>query len=126
MPQIGINSMLYIAVAGFLIWAGISILLAVKRINDTYVLSPNRLIYPANYKPELCKDPAGCIAFITPRIIIFAVAALLISCLLILQGFTGFLTFLPDWLESRIAILLFIPFFIWYVIFINKAAKAFW
>ena len=126
MPNLSLSSVLSLAVAGLLIWAGVSILIGLKRINETYELTPNRFIYPSNFKPEKCKDPAGFIGFITPRLRVFALLSLVLSVLLILQSVTKVFSFLPDWLENRASSLLFIPLFIWYVIVINKAAKQYW
>ena len=126
MTDFSLSSVLNIAVAGLLIWAGISILIGLKRINETFQLVPNRFIYPANFKPEKCKDPAGFIGFITPRLRAFALLCLLLSVLLILQSVTNLFSFLPDWVGKRVSSLLFIPLFIWYVIVINKAAKQYW
>lgn len=126
MSDFSLSSALTIAVAGLLIWAGISILIGLKRINETFELVPNRFIYPSNFKPEKCKDPAGFIGFITPRLRAFALLSLLLSVLLILQSVTKVFAFLPDWLAKRASSLLFIPLFIWYVFVINKAAKQYW
>ena len=125
MPELNYYSVLNLFVTAMFIWAGISILIAVKRLNDSYELVPNRFIYPANCKPARCKDPAGFIGFISPRLNLFAIAALVISILRILALF-GLFSFLPGWISQFGFTLLFIALFVSYVVFINQAAKRFW
>ncbi len=119
------TNVLSLIAAALLIWTGIGILIAVKKLNDSYELAPNKFLYPANCKPSQCKDPVGFIAFITPRLILFAVLMLILSAFLILSV-TTLLSWMPEWISQYGAYLLFFPLFIWYVVFINQAAKRFW
>lgn len=112
--------------AALLVWVAVSILIAIIRINKTYVLTPNRFLYPANFKPEDCKDIAGLIAFLTPRFVIFCVLCLLLAAFLLLMELTTIFDWLPGWLHNASSLFFFLPLFVWYIVFINKAAKRFW
>ena len=120
-PQI-----LSLAMALLLLWMGVNLLLNVVRLNKTYELTANRLLYPANCRPEDCKNVAGFIRFMTPRITAFGVLCLLFAVFVAIQSMTELFSDLPIWLANGLPLLLFLPLFVWYVIFINKAAKRFW
>jgi hypothetical protein len=126
MQELSTSNILVLILAAMLAWASVNVIAAAIKINRTYELGPNRYIYPANCKPEACTDVAGFIRFITPRLWGFGVLGLLICVFFLVNEFTGLLSFLPDWFSNGAALFLFIPIFIWYVIFINKAAKRFW
>jgi hypothetical protein len=126
MPELSSSNILVLILTAMLAWASVNVLIAVVRLNRTYELSPSRYIYPANCKPELCLDPAGFIRFMTPRLWAFGLLGLLICVIYVVNEFTDLLAFLPDWISRGAALFLFIPLFVWYVIFINKAAKRFW
>lgn len=121
---------LMLAMAAMLLWAGLSVLRAALRLRRSYELVPNRFLYPANCPPELCRDPAGFVAFICPRQLAFGGGCLGLALLLTLQEltglFAGLLAGLPGWLSNGAPLLLFVPLFVWYTVFINKAAKRFW
>ncbi len=126
MNQPDLSNLLVLALAGMLAWLSVNILLSVYKLNKSYELSPNRFIYPANCKPELCQDVAGFIGFITPRLVIFGVLGLLVTGFYLVNELTAVFSFLPAWFAKGLSYFLFVPLFIWYVIFINKAAKKFW
>ncbi len=126
MPELSASNVLVLLMTAMLVWVSVNVLLAVIRLNRSYELAPNRFIYPANCKPELCLDPLGFIRFISPRLIAFGVLGLLLSVFMVVNEMTGLLSALPDWFSQGAALFLFVPLFIWYVIFINKAAKRFW
>ena len=119
-------SLMSFAVAAMLVWAGINVLSALRRLNRDYVLEPNRFLYPANCRPELCRDPGGFIAFITPRMAVFGAAALIVAALTVCNELLGLFAFLSPGLAGGVPLLLFAPLFVWYIVFINKAAKRFW
>lgn len=120
------NMMMSLLMAALLLWMGVSILLAIRRLNRSYDLSANRFIYPANCRPEDCRDVAGFVRFMTPRFLTFAVLCLLLGALLLLLGLTKIGEALPSWVSTWAPLFLFLPLFVWYVVFINKAAKRFW
>ena len=126
MSELSSSNILVLILAGMLAWLSVNVLTAAVRLNRTYELFPSRFIYPANRKPELCQDPGGFITFITPRLLAFGILGLLLCVFFVVNEFTGLLSFLPDWFSSGAALFLFIPLFVWYVIFINKADKRFW
>ena len=126
MPELSSSNVLVLLMTAMLVWVSVNVLLAVIRLNRSYELAPNRFIYPANCKPELCLDPLGFIRFISPRLIAFGVLGLLLSVFMVVNEMTSLLSALPDWFSQGAALFLFVPLFIWYVIFINKAAKRFW
>ena len=126
MPQFSSTELFSFAMAALLIWVGVSILIAVIRLNRSYELTANRFLYPANCKPEDCQDPAGFIRFMTPRLAVFGPLCVLICVFYLLNEFTGLLSGLPKWFSNGAALFLFLPLFVWYIVFINKAAKRFW
>ncbi|MBO4418751.1 MAG: hypothetical protein J5789_02875 [Oscillospiraceae bacterium] len=126
MPELSPSNLLVLLMTAMLVWVSVNVLISTIRINRTYELVPNRFIYPANCKPELCQDPAGFIRFMTPRLIGFGVLGLLLSVFFVVNEMTGLLAALPAWFSEGAALFLFVPLFVWYVIFINKAAKRFW
>jgi hypothetical protein len=126
MPNLSSSNLLVLLLAGMLVWVSVNVLLAVIRLNRGYELFPNRFIYPANCKPELCLDPLGFIRFMSPRLGVFGVLGLLISAFMVVNEMTGLLAALPAWFSNGAALFLFVPLFVWYIIFINKAAKRFW
>lgn len=126
MPELSSSNILVLLLAAMLAWLSVNVLMAAVRLNRTCELFPSRFIYPANRKPELCQDPAGFVLFSVPRFLIFGILGLLLCIFYVVNEFTGLLSFLPDWISNGAALFLFIPLFIWYVIFINKADKRFW
>ena len=126
MPELSPSNMLVLLMAAMMVWVSFNILAAAVRLNRSYELIPNRFIYPANCKPELCMDPAGVLRFLPPRLIGFGVLGLLLAVFFVVNELTGLLSALPAWFSDGAALFLFVPLFIWYVIFINKAAKRFW
>ena len=126
MPQFSSTELFSFAMAALLIWVGVSILIAVIRLNRSYELTANRFLYPANCKPESCKDLVGFVAFITSRMIAFAIVCLLLAAFVLVHALTDLLSGLPAWLEHGLSLILFMPLFVWYVVFINQAAKRFW
>ena len=126
MDNLSTSNLLVLVLAGMLIWLSVNVLIAVIRLNRTYDMAPGRFLYPANCKPELCQDPGGFIAFIFPRLVAFSVLGLVLAALLLVNELTDLLAGLPGWFTNGAALFGFLPLFIWYVIFINKAAKRFW
>ena len=126
MPQLSYAQAIALIMTAMLVWVSVNVLISTIRINLSYELVSSRYIYPAKCKPELCIDPAGYIAFITPRMIVFGILGLLMSACYVVNEFTKLFSALPTWFTDRPALFFFLPLFIWYVIFINKAAKRFW
>lgn len=126
MPELSSSNLLVLLLAAMVGWLGVGVLLAVVRLNRTYELFPSRFIYPANCKPEDCQDPVGFIRFMTPRLAAFGTLCALICVFYLVNEFTGLLSGLPKWFSNGAALFLFLPLFVWYIVFINKAAKRFW
>ena len=120
MPQFSPSNLMVFLLTGMLVWLSVNVLLAALRLRRSYELAPSRFLYPANCPPELCQDQLGFIRFICPRLILFGLLGLLISVFLLVNELTGLLAALPEWFSQGAALI------IWYVIFINKAAKRFW
>ena len=97
MPELSSSNVLVLLMTAMLVWVSVNVLLAVIRMIRSYELVPNRFIYPANCKPELCLDPLGFIRFISPRLIAFGVLGLLLSVFMVVNEMTGLLSALPDW-----------------------------
>lgn len=126
MPQLSASNLLVLILAAMLAWVSVNVLISIVRLNRTYELNPSRFIYPANCRPEQCRDVVGFIRFVTPRFVIFGVLGLLLCVFFIVNEMTGLLSALPDWFSNGAALFLFVPLFVWYVVFINKAAKRYW
>ena len=126
MSQLNSTTVLDLIMAATLVWCCVNLLLAVIKLKQNYMLVPNRFLYPASCKPEKCKDVAGFVAFICPRILIFAVLGLLISLLLVCILLFGLFDGLPGWVTRWLPVGLFLVLFVWYGIFINKAARRYW
>lgn len=126
MSELSYSEILVLILAAMLIWVSINTLIAIVRLNRTKELKQSKYIYPASCKPEQCKDPQGFIAFITPRLIGFGVIGLIIAAFILVNGMTDVFAATPNWFRNGAVFFLFIPLFIWYVVFINKAARKFW
>lgn len=126
MFELNYSDILVLILAAMLVWISANSLIAVYRLNKTKEMKPNRYIYPATCKPEQCKDPHGFINYITPRMIGFGVISLFIAAFILVNGLTDIFAAMSNWVRNGASFILFIPLFIWYVIFINKAARSFW
>lgn len=126
MPQLNSSNILVLAMAAMLSWVSVSVLLAVIRLNRSYELGPNKFIYPANCKPELCLDQLGFIRFMTPRLWAFGLLGLAVVAVMLVNEFTDLMAGAPDWFSNGVALFLAMPLFVWYIVFISKAARRFW
>lgn len=126
MPELSSSNALVLIMTAMLVWVSVNVLISIIRLNKSYDLVPSRFLYPANCDPALCRDPAGFIRFMTPRLIAFGVLGLLLAVFFVLNEMTALFSALPDWFSKWAAPFLFVPLFVWYVIFINQAAKRFW
>lgn len=126
MENLSYSDILVLILAAMLIWISANVLISIIKLNKTLDMKAGRYIYPASCKPEQCKDPQGFLAFITPRLVGFGVLGLLIAAFILVNGLTDVFASLPNWFKNGAAFFFFIPLFIWYVYFINKAAKKFW
>lgn len=126
MQELSSSNALVLLMAAMLVWVCVNILISAVRLNRACQLIPSRFIYPSNCKPELCRDVLGFIRFITPRLVVFGLLGLLLAVFFVVNEMTGLLSALPAWFSDGVALFLFVPLFVWYVIFINKAAKRFW
>lgn len=116
-------SMLDTLLIVMLIACGIYCIYTYFKINKTCMLSPNRVLYPGNCKPEDCIDVDGFMDFMLPRVLILGI-------LLVLSGtFLGIMLKVVKydsiWLNVAYMVVP-ILFFIWYVVAQRKAAKEFW
>ena len=119
-------SLLTLIMAAMLIWVSVKAIWGVLRLNRTFELNPDPLLYPANCKPELCLDPAGFIRFITPRLWGFGLLGAALSVFLVLREALGWFEGPLGWAAGLVPLGLFLLIFGWYIIFINKAARRFW
>ena len=126
MNELDYSNFLALILAAMLAWVCVNILLSIYKLNKSYEMNPNRFIYPANCKPEDCRDVVGFVGFMTPRLVAFGVLGLLMSAFFVVNELTDFFNFLPNWFTKGAVFFLFVPLFVWYVVFINKAAKRFW
>ena len=126
MPSLSPSQIFSLVAAAILVWFCVNILISAALLKRTAQLRPSRYLFPARCKADKCLDPAGYIRFIMPRLLIFAALGLLMAAFLVVNVMTDLTASLPLWFQSRIELFLFLPLFVWYVVFINKAAKRFW
>ena len=104
--------------------SGVYALYSAIRLAATKTLFPNKFLYPANCKPDDCTDVVGFIEYITPRMLIFAIACLLLAAFLALTWLAKLFT-LPTWLDYVLPFL-GIAIFGWFIAIQNKVYKLFW
>ena len=115
---------LELVLLALLLWSGFYGLYTVLKLRKTYMLFPNKFLYPGNCTMETCVDEGGFIDFILPRLTILSVILLVFGIFLALVFFV-----FPQWESGWTDILsIFLPIsaFVWYMIIQRKAAELFW
>lgn len=119
----GMSSLLDTLLIVMVIGCGIYALYTAIRLRRTYLLFPNKILYPGNCPPEECVDDGGFIDFILPRMVIFGAVLLFLGVILVLNTY---LLKAAGLLVDLATIVLPFGCFVWYIIVQRKAAKRFW
>ncbi len=107
-----------------LLFVGVYGLYTVIRLRSTYMLFPNRFLYPNGCTPETCNDEDAFIDFILPRLTILSV-----SCLIMGIGY-GLLIYVFPEAQSTftdiLTMILPVGVLFWYAMLQRKVYKNFW
>lgn len=107
-----------------LLFVGVYGLYTVIRLRKTYMLFPNRFLYPNGCTPETCVDEAGFIDFILPRLTILSV-----SCLIMGIGYALLVYVFPqaqNGLTDALTMILPAGVLFWYAAIQKKVYNTFW
>ena len=118
------TSTLELMLLALLFWSGGYGLYTVIKLRKTYMLFPNKFLYPGNCTMDTCVDEGGFIDYILPRLTILSIVMLLLGVFFVLVFFV-----LPQWEGWWTDILsMFLPVgvFVWYMLIQRKAASLFW
>lgn len=119
----GMSNMLEVLLVVMVIGCGIYALYTAIRLRRTYMLFPNKFLYPGNCSPDDCADEDGFIDFILPRMTILGVAMLVIGALLAVNQY---LRLASGLLIDLVTVIVPFGCFVWYILVQRKAAKLFW
>ena len=118
------SSFLDILLMGMLILvAGYGFYTAI-RLKKTYMLFPNKFLYPTGCTAETCLDEGAYIDFIIPRVTILSLACLILGVAYAVRIFVY-----PDvahWAIDVATLTLPVGVLFWYAFVQNKASKIFW
>ncbi|MEG1757465.1 MAG: hypothetical protein RR058_03410 [Oscillospiraceae bacterium] len=104
-----------------LLYFGVNALMACAKLNKTGVLFENKMLYPTDCDYTKCKDPAAFIKFMSPRMVVFGVIALLEAGIGILN------MYYPSVQYIYFAVMgLFLCVLIWFGISTRQASQKFW
>lgn len=119
----GLSEMLDVLLVVMVFGCGIYALYTAIRLRRTFLLFPNKFLYPGTCSHDDCADEDGFIDYILPRITILGIAMMVIGALLVLNTYVFGASGL--WVELAT---IFVPFgcFLWYMFVQRKAAKLFW
>ncbi len=122
----GMNSMvnmldifLWVMLLGY----GAYALYAAIRLRRTYMLFPNKILYPGNCAPETCLDEDGFIDYILPRVTVWGIVMVVFGAVFMLNNYVLRITGL--WVDIT-SIVLPVVALVWYMLIQRKAAKLFW
>ncbi|MBR6824938.1 MAG: hypothetical protein IKM59_00125 [Oscillospiraceae bacterium] len=120
----GMSSALDMVLLLMLAFVGVYGLYTVIRLKKTYMLFPNKFLYPTGCTPETCLDEGGYIDFILPRLTILSVVCL------ILAGAYGVRIYVFPEVRSLVielaTVILPAGILFWYALIQNKVSKTFW
>ena len=120
----GMADLLNMLLLAMLLFVGFYGLYTMIRLRKTYMLFPNRFLYPNGCTPETCLDEGGFIDYILPRLTILSISALLLSI-----AFALWLFVFPHVQNLVLDLLtLFLPagLLFWYAVIQHKSYKLFW
>ena len=120
----GMSSALDMVLLLMLAFVGVYGLYTVIRLKKTYMLFPNKFLYPTGCTPETCLDEGGYIDFILPRLTILSVVCL------ILAGAYGVRIYVFPEVRNLVielaTVILPAGILFWYALIQNKVSKTFW
>ncbi len=117
------SQILNIVMTVMLLGCGIYGLYTVIKLRRTYLLFPNKFLYPGGCKPEDCLDGDGFIDYILPRLTVLSIVMLILGIAFALNTYVFKIT---NWWIDIATILLPFGTFVWYIFIHRKAAKDFW
>lgn len=120
---VGMESLFSLLMLALLFGCGIYGLYTVIKLRRTFMLFPNKFLYPGNCKPEECLDEDGFIDYILPRLTILSVAMLILGVGMIVNTYVT--KIVSIWIDLAMIVLPFGTFF-WYILIQRKAAKDYW
>ena len=118
------SRMLDLVLLFMLLFVGVYGLYTVIRLRSTYMLFPNRFLYPNGCTPETCNDEGAFIDFILPRLTVLSV-----SCLIMGIAYALLIYVFPEAQNALTDILtLILPagVLFWYALLQKKVYKNFW
>ncbi len=115
---------LELVLLALLFGSGFYALYTVIKLRKSYMLFPNKFLYPGNCTMETCVDEDGFIDYILPRLTILGIIMLLLGVFFALV----FLVFpnWESWLTDLLSMLLPVGAYVWYMLIQRKAAELFW
>ena len=115
---------LELVLLALLLGSGCYGLYTVIKLRRSYMLFPNKFLYPGNCTMDTCIDEGGFIDFILPRLTILSLI------MLVLGVFFGLVFFVfpqwESWLTDLLSMLLPVSAYVWYMLIQRKAANLFW
>jgi hypothetical protein len=117
-------STLELVLLALLFWSGGYGLITVIRLRKSYMLFPNKFLYPGNCTMDTCIDEGGFIDFILPRLTILSVIMLILGVFFFLVFFV--FTQWESWLTNVLSMFLPVGVYVWYMLAQRKAAALFW
>lgn len=120
----GFVDMLDMLMLVMLLGCGAYALYTAIRLRRSYMLFPNKFLYPGDCAPEDCLDEGGFIDYMLPRLTALGISMLVMGiayavALYLLDGASNTIVDIAS---------IFLPCgaFVWYIILQRKAAKLFW
>lgn len=98
-------------------------LYAAIRVRVTYMLFPNKFLFPANCKMEDCLDEDGYIEYIVPRLMIWSILMLIVG---IVYSLNAFVFFYGGWIIDIATIVVPVAVIGWLMVIQRSSAKRFW
>ncbi len=115
---------LELVLLALLFWSGCYGLFTVIKLRKSYMLFPNKFLYPGNCTMDTCVDEGGFIDYILPRLTILSVIMLVLGVFFVLVFFV--FPQWESWLTDLLSMLLPVGAYVWYMLIQRKAAMLFW
>ena len=115
---------LELVLLALLLGSGFYGLFTVIKLRRSYMLFPNKFLYPGNCTMDTCIDEGGFIDFILPRLTILSLIMLVLGVFFSLVFFV--FPQWESWLTDLLSMLLPVSAYVWYMLIQRKAASLFW
>ena len=125
MNDLSVTGTLDLFMVAMLAWVGGLAVYSAIRLQRDYILFDSKILYATDCDPRACQDDAGFIAYMVPRLWIFAVWLLIPAVLITLNSILHLIA-LPDWLRYYALPALGFAAFVWYIFVMRTASKRFW